>query len=201
MTVKRRKDTKRPSVFLKKIADIPGGVCISTQGLEGVDFLPEGTPITRPINGICYVIKYGRVGGYSGAEFNKLYINGDIYNVQAGDVIHIYMEFVETIVNSDLPSDRYCVKKVGFVDSAIVSEKDGDILTLNKDIPGLVGIEYWSVVDTQNPDKNKAFALTGTGVAVKPGDNVITDAWVQGVTRIPNLPPQFYEDLKGIINI
>ena len=65
MTVKRRKDTKRPSVFLKKIADIPGGVCISTQGLEGVDFLPEGTPITRPINGICYVIKHGGVVGYS----------------------------------------------------------------------------------------------------------------------------------------
>jgi hypothetical protein len=148
------------------------------------------------------VIKYGRVGGYGDAD-NKLCINGDIYNVQAGDAIHIYMESVETIVNSDLPPEQYCVKTVGFVDSAIVSEKDGNILTLNKDIPGLAGLgnEYWLVVDTQNPDKNKAFALTGTGVAVKPDDNVITDAWVQGVTRIPNLPPQLYDDLKGIINI
>ena len=191
MTVKRRKDTKRPSVFLKKIADIPGGVCISTQGLEGVDFLPEGTPITRPIDGICYVIKHGRVGGYSGAEENKLLIYDDIYNVQVGDVIHVYKE---KVIN---PS----VKTVLFIVSAIVSEKDGNILTLDKEIRGLSGGEYWSVVDTQNPDKNKAFALTGTGVAVKPDDNVITDAWVQGVTRIPNLPPQIYEDLKGIINI
>ena len=190
MTVKRRKDTKRPSVFLKKIADIPGGVCISTQGLEGVDFLPEGTPITRPIDGICYVIKYGRVIGYSGAD-NKLCINGDIYNVQAGDIINVY---AETVING--------VRTVAFVDSATISEKDGNFLTLNKEISGLVsGGEYWSVVDPQNPDKNKAFALTGTGVAVKPDDNVITDAWVQGVTRIPNLPLQFYDDLKGIINI
>lgn len=190
MTVKRCKDTKRPSVFLKKIADIPGGVCISTQGLEGVDFLPEGTPITRPIDGICYVIKHGRVGGYSDdAEYNKMWIYDDIYNVQAGDVIRIYKE---RVING--------VKTVAIVDLATVSEKDGNILTLNREIE-LSGGEYWSVVDTQNPDKNKAFALTGTGVAVKPDDNVITDAWVLGVTRIPNLPPQFYEDLKGIINI
>lgn len=189
MTVKRRKDTRRPSVFLKKIADIPGGVCISTQGLEGVDFLPEGTPITRPIDGICYVIKHGGVGGYSGANKNMLWITDDIYNVQVGDVIHIY---ADNVTNG--------VLTVVFVDSATVSEKNGDILTLNKEISGLSGGEYWSVV-TRNPDKNKAFALTGTGVAVKPDDNVITDAWVQGVTRIPNLPPQFYDDLKGIINI
>jgi hypothetical protein len=175
---------------LKKIADIPGGVCISTQGLEGVDFLPEGTPITRPIDGICYVIKYGGVGGYSGAEENKLLIYDDIYNVQAGDVILIYKE-----------AEINGVKTVDFVDSATVSEKDGNILILDQEIPGLSGNEYWSVFDTQNPDKNKAFALTGTGVAVKPDDNVITDAWVQGVTRIPNLPPQLYDDLKGIINI
>ena len=187
MTVKRCKDTKRPSVFLKKIADIPGGVCISTQELEGVDFLPEGTPITRPIDGICYVIKHGRVVGYSGAE---LCIDGDIYNVQAGDVIHIYKE---TVING--------VRTVAFVDSATISEKDGDSLILDQEISGLSGSVYWSVVDTQDPDKNKAFALTGTGVAIKPDDNVITDAWVQGVTRIPNLPPHFYDDLKGIINI
>ena len=191
MTVKRRKDTKRPSVFLRKIADIPGGVCISTQGLEGVDFLPEGTPITRPIDGICYVIKHGGVGGYSDdAEYNKLWITGDVYNVQAGDVINVY---AETVING--------VKTVVFVDSATVLEKDYDTLTLDKEIPGLTGYEYWIVVDSEDPDKNKAFALTGTGVAVKPDDNVITDAWVQGVTRIPNLPPQFYDDLKGIINI
>lgn len=189
MTVKRRKDTKRPSVFLKKIADIPGGVCISTQGLEGVDFLPEGTPITRPINGICYVIKHGGVIGYGGAD-NKLCINGDIYNVQAGDIINVY---AETVING--------VRTVAFVDSATISEKDGNILILDKEISGLSGSVYWSVVDTQNPEKNKAFALTGTGVAVKPDDNVITDAWVQGVTRILNLPLQFYDDLKGIINI
>lgn len=193
MTVKRRKDTKRPSVFLKKIADIPGGVCISTQGLEGVDFLPEGTPITRPIDGICYVIKHGRVGGYSGDELNKLWIYDDIYNVQVGDVILISEERV-------LISDLRCVKTLVLIDSATVLEKDGNILTLNQEI-GVNGGEYWSVVDTQNSDKNKAFALTGTGVAVKPDDNVITDAWVQGVTRIPNLPPQIYDDLKGIINI
>lgn len=189
MTVKRRKDTKRPSVFLKKIADIPGGVCISTQGLEGVDFLPEGTPITRPINGICYVIKHGGVIGYGGAE-NKLLINGDTYNVQVGDIINVY---AETVING--------VRTVAFVDSATISEKDGNILILDKEISGLSGSVYWSVVDTQNPEKNKAFALTGTGVAVKPDDNVITDAWVQGVTRILNLPLQFYDDLKGIINI
>lgn len=192
MTVKRRKDTKRPSVFLKKIADIPGGVCISTQGLEGVDFLPEGTPITRPIDGICYVIKAGGVVGYGGAnnEKNMLLIDGDIFNVQVGDVILVYQEIV---IGG--------FKAVDFLVSATVSEKNGNTLTLDKDITGLSGNDYWSVIDTQNPDKNKAFALTGTGVAVKPDDNVITDAWVQGVTRIPNLPPLIYADLKGIINI
>jgi hypothetical protein len=190
MTVKRRKDTKRPSVFLKKIADIPGGVCISTQGLEGVDFLPEGTPITRPIDGICYVIKHGRVKGYDDAD-NKLCITDDIYNVQVGDVILISKEKVR---------DLRCVKTLVLIDSATVLEKDGNILTFDQDIVAPDG-SYWSVVDPQNSDKNKAFALTGTGVAVKPDDNVITDAWVQGVTRIPNLPPQFYDDLKGIINI
>jgi len=192
MTVKKRRDAKRPSVFLKKIADIPGGVCISTQGLEGVDFLPEGTPITRPIDGICYVIKHGRVVGYNGAQ-NKLRINGGIvdYNVQVGDVIVVY---AETVING--------IKTVDCVGAAIVSKKDGNTLTLDQEIPGLSGVDgYWLVVDTPNPDKNKAFALTGTGVAVKPDDNVITDAWVQGVTRIPNLPPLIYDDLKGIINI
>lgn len=190
MTVKRRKNTRRPSVFLKKIADIPGGVCISTQGLEGVDFLPEGTPITRPIDGICYVIKHGSVGGYGGAN-NKLQLNGDICNVQVGDAIVVYAE-----------TENDGIKTVDCVGGAIVSEKNGNTLTLDQEIPGLSGVDgYWLVVDPQNSDKNKAFALTGTGVAVKPDDNVITDAWVQGVTRIPNLPPQFYEDLKGIINI
>jgi hypothetical protein len=193
MTVKRRKDIKRPSVFLRKIADIPGGVCISTQGLEGVDFLPEGTPITRPIDGICYVIKHGGVVGYGSAQ-NMLRIDGDIYNVQVGDVIDVY-----AVTDGG--------STVDFVGMATVSEKDGDTLTFDEEIPGfdeeIPGLTchgYWIVVDTQNPDKNKVFALTGTGVAVKPDDNVITDAWVQAVTRIPNLPPQFFDDLKGIIN-
>lgn len=56
MTVKRRKEVKTPSVIMHKIADIRGGVSISTEGLGG-RCIREGAFITAPINGVCHVVK------------------------------------------------------------------------------------------------------------------------------------------------
>lgn len=59
MTVRRVKDTRTKKVFMHKIADIRGGVAVKTSELGG-DYIPEGTVLSQPDNGICHVVKSHR---------------------------------------------------------------------------------------------------------------------------------------------
>ncbi len=56
MNVRRSKDSKLPKVFEHKVADVRGGVGVAVDEL-GDDYLLEGTPISRPENGLCHVVK------------------------------------------------------------------------------------------------------------------------------------------------
>lgn len=56
MTVNKHKDSKQPSIFVHKIADIPGGVTIDSTSIDTkffeLGYLPEGTPIAKANNGL-----------------------------------------------------------------------------------------------------------------------------------------------------
>ena len=60
MNVRRSKDSKLPKVFEHKVADVRGGVGVAVDEL-GDDYLLEGTPISRPENGLCHVVKTAEI--------------------------------------------------------------------------------------------------------------------------------------------
>lgn len=58
MTVKKRRDSELPRVFVHKTADIRGGVSVATSDLGG-DYLREGAVLSAPVEGTTHVVKIG----------------------------------------------------------------------------------------------------------------------------------------------
>ena len=56
LRIERKKDNRAGKCILHRIADIPGGVTVSTANLSGV-VLKEGTPIGKGENGMYSVCK------------------------------------------------------------------------------------------------------------------------------------------------
>lgn len=186
MTVQRRKDTKTPKVFMHKVADIRGGVSVATAEL-GSDYLPEGAVLSKPIEGVCHVVKTAEVIAAVGAT-------GKTVTVKKGHQLKVG-DFVLSALNG----------KATTVTAIDKSAKKGDTITI-KDALGALAIGEFLVEAKAEQEtegavlKYEPFALVGTGKTVIANDNINTDAWLIGVTSGNALPVFIANELKGIIN-
>ena len=186
MTVKTRRDTQTPRVFMHKIADIRGGVSVSTTEL-GSDWLPEGAVISKPVDGICHVVKVAEVTAAVADSGKTITVKkGSLFNV--GDFVLLNV------------GDK--ASKITAIDR---SGKTTDKITIDAAL-GAIGIGKCiteasaASTTTTSALKYEPFAVVGTGRPILPNDNVNTDAWVIGVTKGNALPDCIESKLKGIIN-
>lgn len=186
MTVKRRKDTRTPRVFMHKIADIRGGVSVNVTEL-GCDYLPEGTVLSEPVNGICHVVKTAKLTANATDSATKYKVaKGHPFKV--GDVVMAATGAKAYEISAiDASNTGYDELTVGTTLGVALSA--GDQL-MQAATAGASGSAF----------KYTPLALSGTGKPVEAGTNLDVDAWVIGVTKGNPLPPAIASILKGIIN-
>ena len=185
MTVRKRKDSPTPRVFMHKVADIRGGVAVKTSELGG-DYLPEGAVLSAPDNGICHVVKFAVVASKVEAEATTIQVK-KMHNFKVGDY-----------VMTDGGSVAYAITAID------TSAKGYDTITVGTTL-GAISAGGYIVEAAGEASKDAAMkytplALVGTGKPVLPDTNLDTDAWVIGVTHNNPLPDCIAEHLKGIIN-
>lgn len=187
MTVKRRKDTQYPKVFVHRLADVRGGVSIKTSELSG-SYLPEGSVLSAPdANGLTHVVKYGIVQAAVTATGKKIKIDknrgfkvGDYIMAAVGNVAY-------EITAIDTTNSTYDEITVGTTLGAIA--KDAFIMQAAAESS-----------TTDSALKYTPLALSGTGKAFDTDSNLDMDAWIIGVTHGNPLPEAIATALKGIIN-
>lgn len=185
MTVTRRKDSELTHVLMHKIADIRGGVSVNTAELGG-DFLPEGSVLSAPVNGVCHVVKTAVVAA-DVAVTGKVITLKKGHNLVKGD----FVLKVEDGVSSEITA----------IDK---SAKDTDSITLAAALGALslgdvlAGAKEES--STSSALKYTPLAITGTGRPIVPKSNLDVDAWVFAVTKGNKLPACVASKLAGVIN-
>lgn len=186
MTVKRRKDTRTPRVFMHKVADIRGGVSVKVSELGG-DYLREGAVLSAPDNGICHVVKIAEVTAEVGASGTAIKVK-KMHNFKVGD-----------FVMADEGGLAYAITAID------ESNKDYDTITVGTTLGaiakgGFIMEAAEESATTTSKLKYTPLAIAGTGKSVVSGQNLDTDAWVIGVTKGNPLPECVAKHLKGIIN-
>lgn len=180
MTVKKKADTKLNRVFMHKVADVRGGVSVNSSEL-GDAFLLEGTPISKPVNGICHAIKVARLTADALEADTALKVAKN-HNLNVGD----YVMAVEGTA-----------AKITEINT---SAKTLDTITLESAIGALKRGSSVVEATAEGALKHEPFALVGTTTKNEVGSNIIVDAWVIGVTAGNALPAFIESKLKGIIN-
>ena len=186
MTVTRRKDTKTARVFMHKVADIRGGVSVNVTEL-GCDYLPEGSVLSAPVDGICHVIKLAKAIAEATATDTTIKVaKGHPYNV--GDVVMLAIGGT--------------AKTITAIDKS--SSKTYDVITLDATLGTAIEIGDQLIEAAEAGDsgafKYTPLSLSGTGKPVIQGTNIDMDAWLIGVTKDNPLPADIASALKGIIN-
>lgn len=186
MTVTRKKDTKTKRVFMHKIADIRGGVSVNVSELTQ-DYLPEGTILSEPVNGICHVVKVAvlQADATNSATDYKV-LKG--HNFKVGDVIML-----------STGAKAYAITAITTTNSAYDTFTVGTTLGAAASA-GAFLMEAAEAGASGSAFKYAPLALSGTGKVVEAGKNIDVDAWVIGVTKGNPLPAAVASVLKGIIN-
>lgn len=187
MTVKRRKDTRTPRVFMHKTADIRGGVSVKVSELGG-DFLNEGAVLSAPDNGICHVVKIAVLSAEATTATTDIKVNKG-HNFKVGDFVMAYEG-----------SKAYAITAITTTEKTYDTITVGTTLGVNIEAGGFI-IEAASESEKETSKlKYTPLSLVGTGKPIVQNSNLDTDAWLIGVTKGNPLPECVMKHLKGIIN-
>lgn len=168
LRIERKKDNRAGKCILHRIADIPGGVTVSTANLSGV-VLKEGTPIGKGENGMYSVCKTAVL---QEANSTKLTVKG-VHHFKVGDKIATSGSAGKTIVS--LEHDLAPATEKIYLDSALDgSPQEGDIL--------------FEVTGANKTMRVVPVAVVGSNMDVKAGENLFVDAWVHAVVREAGAP-------------
>lgn len=187
MYVKKISDSATKSAFLKKLADIPGGVSIV--GAELVqDYIPEGTPISKPdSNGKSHVVKFALVQANATDAATKIKIYKG-HNFKIGDV-----------VCAGESSSAYAITAISTSNTAYDELTVGTTLGVALTADTSYIFEASTSGASGSVLKYQPFALVGTGKKVE--GNIDTDAVVFALTKGNVLPSLIAGKLSGIINL
>lgn len=185
MTVKRMKDTRVAKVFVHKLADVRGGVSVVTTELSG-DYLPEGAVVSAPIDGKSHIVKFAKVVEDVAASGTSIKVAKN-HHFKVGDVVF-----------AEAGSAAYAISAINSSNAAY------DVLTVGTTLGALSNGAYLfhapEAGETAGAFKYVPFAVLGSGQPIDPQSNLISDAWVIGVTKGNALPALVANELKGIIN-
>lgn len=187
MTVKRRKDTQTPRVFMHKVADIRGGVSVNVSELGG-DFLREGSVLSTPIDGICHVIKIAEVTEEASTTAVAIKVKKG-HNFKVGDFIM-----------ADEGKKAYAITAINDTEKTHDTITVGTTLGVKIAVGGFIIEAAAESSTTTSALKYTPLSLSGTGKPVVQGQNFDTDAWLIGVTKGNPLPDCVKKHLTGIIN-
>lgn len=186
LTIKRKQDNRVVKCLLHRVADIPGGVTVSSANLGG-DVLQEGTPIGVGSNGVYTVAKTAKVVT---AATNS----ATSYEVAKGHHFKVGDYFAAGSANG---------QKIATVDK---SNADKDIITVDTTLGAAIAagtVAYQTTAANKTASVN-AVAVVGSSADVEAGNNLFVDAWVLGVVREGNAPAAtdaIKTALKGIVYI
>lgn len=186
MTVKRKRDDLVPRVFVHKTADIRGGVSVAASELGG-DYLREGAILSEPNKGLVHVVKIGEVAAAVAAADTTLKLKKN-HNFKVNDVV--------------FATAGGAAMKITAIDA---SNKAYDALTLSGAVGAIAAGGFVCEGKSQAASgaalKYEPQSVNGTGKPIEPDSNIITDAWVIGVTKGNPVPSFITAKLKGIINL
>ena len=180
LRIEKRKDNRAGKCVLHRIADIPGGVTVSTANLSG-SVLKEGTPIGKGENGLYSVCKTAVLHEANGM---KLTVKG-VHHFKVGDKIATSGSAGKTITN--IEDDHPDYKKIYLDSNLDGSPQEGDIL--------------FEVTGANKTMKVVPMAVVGSNMDVKAGENLFVDAWVHAVVReagAPAVTEKMKEALKNV---
>ena len=171
---------------MHKIADIRGGVSVNVTEL-GCDYLPEGTVLSVPVNGISHVVKTAKLTAAATDSATKYKVaKGHAFKV--GDVVMATTSAKAYAISAiDTSNTGYDELTVGTTLGVALSAGDQLMQAASEGASG-------------SALKYTPLALSGTGKPVEGGTNLDVDAWVIGVTKGNPLPSAIASILKGIIN-
>lgn len=180
LRIERKKNDRAGKCILHRIADIPGGVTVSTKSLGG-NVLVEGTPIGKSINGIYAVCKTAVL-----TEFidTKLTVKAG-HHFKVGDKVATSGSNGKTVTQIEHVDSQF---DTIYIDSALDgSPKAGDVL--------------FEASGANKTLKIVPIAVVGSTMDVKAGDNLFVDAWVHAVVReegAPAVTEKMKEALKSV---
>ncbi len=186
MTVTRKRDTVTPRVFMHKTADIRGGVSVISSELGG-KVLREGAILSEPAEGMVHVVKTGAVVAAVAAADTSLKLTKH-HNFKVGDVV--------------FAAAGGAAVQITAIDT---SSTDYDTVTLDAALGAIA--QGGSIAEGKAKKSSGAElkyvpqSVNGTSQAIEPESNLITDAWVIGVTYGNPVPSFVSDKLKGIINL
>ena len=169
LQIKRSKDNRVVKCILHRIADIPGGVTVYTADLGG-NALLEGTPLSKPVNGISHVVKTAKV----------------LTNVAATDTT-IEIAKGHHFKVGDFIGNGTKAKAISVINTSNAAK---DVITLAAAY-GTTATAGDGLVECSAADsaaKYAAFAIAGSNYDVKAGENLFVDAWIHAVVREGNAP-------------
>lgn len=186
MTVKKRRDDLTPHVFIHKVADVRGGVSVAVSELGG-NYLREGAVLSAPdTNGVCHVVKTAQIASAVSASDTKIKVK-KFHNFKVGDFIMSELgKTADAITAIDTKKKAY--------DEITVATALGAI-TVGKFI-----VEA-AAKNASGALKYEPQSINGSGKPFDKDSNIITDAWVMGVTKANPIPSDLVDKLKGIVNL
>ena len=186
MTVKKRRDDLTPNVFIHKIADVRGGVSVAASELGG-NYLRQGAILSAPVNGVTHVVKTAEVVAEVASSEKTIKVS-KFHNFKVGDFVMTEPgKAAYAITAIDDTNKKY--------DTITVSTALGEI-----SLGGFL-VEAKETATSGAALKYEPQSVCGTGKPIDPKSNIITDAWVIGVTKKNPVPAFLIEKLKGIINL
>lgn len=186
MTVKKRKDDATPRYVQHKVADVRGGVSVAASELGG-NYLREGAILSAPIDGITHVVKTAEVIAEVNASETAIKVS-KFHNFKVGDFVMIEPgKAAVTIKSIDDSNKKY--------DTITVDKALGEIK-----LGGCI-VEAKEASEDASALKYEPQSVNGSGKPFDPKSNIVTDAWVIGVTKNNPVPGFIVEKLKGIVNL
>lgn len=169
LQIKRSKDNRVVKCILHRIADIPGGVTVYTADLGG-NALLEGTPLSKPSNGVSHVVKTAKV-------LTNATNSATTYDVAKGH----HFKVGQYIGNGTKAQEITAIDKSN-------AAKDVITVTATLGVALTAGDVLVECSGTNQAAKYAAFAIAGSNHDVKAGENLFVDAWIHAVVREGNAP-------------
>lgn len=187
------KDNRVVRCFTHKLADISGGVNISTTDLTQ-DTLPEGTPIGKDSTGLYHVVKVAVLAAAATATATTYTVRKG-HNFKVGDFVML-----------TTGAKSYAISSIA--DNATNAAYDD--ITVGTTLGKAAAIGDTLVQAAAESASASAFkyepqALTGEGYNVRKGENIFANAVLIGVVKVAALvnpiPVVVQNALKGILYV